>query len=167
MVRLRRCVRHLLFMPWRARQAFPKTLLKQIEAAIEQAEQTHRAELRFAIEGSMPLAEVCRGVSARQRAVEGFSRLRVWDTEENNGILIYVQLADHAIEIIADRGIAARVSEAEWHVIARKMEAAYHAGDFRGGSLAGIAAASALLATHFPAGPANLNELPNRPVIVG
>ncbi len=153
-------------MPWRVRKAFPKALLKDIEVAIANAEQTHRAELRFAIEASLPLAEVWRGVSARQRAIDGFSRLRVWDTAENNGILIYVQLADHAIEIIADRGIAARVDEAEWHAIARKMEAAYHAGDFRAGSLAGVAAVSALLAAHFPPGPANPNELPNQPVIV-
>ena len=167
MVKLRRFMRHLLFMPWRVHRAFPKHVLRDIEAAVGRAEQTHRAELRFAIEGNMPLAEVWRGVSARQRAVDGFSRLRVWDTEENNGILIYVQLADHAIEIIADRGIAARVGEAEWHAIARKMEAVYRAGDFRTGSLTGIAAVSVLLAAHFPPGPANPDELPNRPVIVG
>ena len=166
MVRVRRLLRHLLFTPWRVRAAFGRPLLKDIEAVIAQAERSHRAELRFAIEGSMPLTQVWRGVSARQRALEGYAQLRVWDTEENNGILIYVQLADHAIEIIADRGIAARVDPAEWRTIARQMEAAYHGGDFRGGSLAGVAAVSALLARHFPPGPANPDELPNRPVIV-
>lgn len=163
----KRFLRHLLFMPWRVRAAFAKSLLKEIEAAIGQAEQTHRAELRFAVEGGMPLAQVWRGVSARQHALAGFSQLRVWDTEENNGILIYVQLADHAIEIVADRGIAGKVSEAEWRAIAHDMETAFRKGDFRSGSLAGIAAVSALLAAHFPPGPANPNELPNRPVIVG
>ena len=166
MVSIRRLLRHLLFMPWRVRAAFSKTLLKDIETAIAQAERSHRAELRFAIEGSMPLQQVWRGISARRRALEGYAQLRVWDTEENNGILIYVQLAERAIEIIADRGIAARVEPDEWRAIARQMEAAYHAGDFRGGSLAGIAAVSALLARHFPPGPANPDELPNRPVIV-
>ncbi|NDP47196.1 MAG: hypothetical protein GZ085_02175 [Sulfuriferula multivorans] len=152
--------------PWAWRRAFSQATLDAIEAAIRTSEISHNGEIRFAIENTLPPAWVWRGMTGRERAVEVFSNLRVWDTEHNSGVLVYLLLADRDIEIVADRGIAARVDAAAWEAIAQAMEAAFRQGDFERGALAGIEQISALLTTHFPPTGENPNELANRPVII-
>lgn len=170
MVNVRRWFKHL-FMPPRAWQrAFPQATLDAIEAAVRASETRHTGEIRFAIENSLPPGRVWRGLRGRERAIEVFSTLRVWDTECNSGVLIYLLLADRDIEIVADRGIAAKVDAATWAEVAETMEAAFREGRFERGAIDGIEQVSTLLATHFPA-PAsgrgeNPDELENRPTIV-
>lgn len=163
----RRALTHLLLPGWWARYCFRRRDLLAIEAAIGLAEERHRGELRFVAEGPLSLWHLMRDQSPRQRAVELFSSLRVWDTEENSGILIYVQLADRKVEILADRGIAAKVPPAEWTVICRVMEHSFRCRQYREGALQAIRGASELLAAHFPAPAVNhANELPDRPVLL-
>lgn len=161
-----RVLKHLFLPPWRLGTAFPRSTLDAIEAAIKASESRHSAELRFVIETSLPVLEVMRGKSSRHRAVEVFGRMRVWDTEENSGVLIYVLLAEHRLEIVADRGLAKRVEQREWDAISRDMLAAYAQGQFLQGSVAGIEAITGLLERHFPPGASNPNELPDRPVLL-
>lgn len=163
---LNRAFRHLFALPWIVRRAFPQTTLPAISAAIASSETRHRGELRFAVEGALEFVSVLRGLTARGRALELFSLQRVWDTEENTGVLIYVQLVDHEIEIVADRGIARRVAQPEWDAICARMEEAFRAGRHEAGVLAGIAEVSEILARHFPARNMNADELPNQPVIL-
>ena len=152
--------------PWAWRRAFPQATLDAIEAAIRESETRHGGEIRFAIENGLPAFRVWRGTTGRHRALEVFSFLRVWDTEHNSGVLVYLLLADRDIEIIADRGIDARVDPAAWKAVAQAMEAAFRQGEFERGVLEGIRQIGALLATHFPPGTRNPDELPDRPVIV-
>ncbi|MFO7543583.1 MAG: TPM domain-containing protein [Thiobacillus sp.] len=166
MVNIKRWIRHLFIPPWAWRRAFPQTTLNAIEAAIRASEVHHHGEIRFAIENSLAGLWVWRGMSGRERAIEVFSNLRVWDTEHNSGVLIYLLLADHDIEIVADRGIAARVDPSAWEAVAQTMEAAFRQGEFERGALDGIRQVSALLTAHFPPVGHNPNELSNRPVIV-
>ena len=149
------------------RRAFPKASLARIEAAIAEGEKHHRGQLRFAVEPGLPLARVLRHVAPRERALEVFGDLRVWDTEENCGVLVYLLLADRDVEIVADRGIHAHVGAAAWEAICRKMEAAFRGGLFTEGVEAGMAEINALLARHYPReGRAGGNELSNRPVVL-
>ncbi|MEW6589915.1 MAG: TPM domain-containing protein [Pseudomonadota bacterium] len=172
MVRLKRFLRHLFTPPWAWRRAFPAAVLDAIETAIRQSEATHTGEIAFAIENALAPGQVWRGITDRERALQVFSALRVWDTAANNGVLIYVLLADRDIEIVADRGLAARVAPAEWEAVAQAMEAEFRAGRFEAGALAGVARVGELLARHCPAtggGAAlgdNPDELANRPVIL-
>jgi uncharacterized membrane protein len=166
MVNFRRLVKHLFMPPWAWRRAFPPTTLDAIEAAIHSSESTHSGEIRFAIENSLPGNLVWRGMSGRERAIEMFSNLRVWDTEQNSGVLVYLLLADHDIEIVADRGIAERVDPAAWEAVAQAMEAAFRQGEFERGALDGIRRIGELLAQSFPGSGDNRDELANRPVIV-
>jgi uncharacterized membrane protein len=166
MVNVRRWIKHVFMPPWAWRRAFPQATLDAIESAIRQSETRHAGEIRFAIEASLAPARVWRGISGRERAVEVFSRLRMWDTEHNSGVLIYLLLADHNIEIVADRGIAARVDQSAWETVAQAMEAAFRQGEFERGVLDGISRISALLAAHFPPAGRNPDELADRPVIV-
>lgn len=163
---LRRIFRHLFAPDWLVYRAFPRAALKRIEAAIRQSEAAHRGELRFAVEAGLDLLPVLRGLTPRQRALDVFSRLRAWDTEENSGVLIYVQLLDRDIEIVADRGISAKVGQAQWDAICRRMEEAFRARRFEAGVLEGIAEVTTLLTTHFPARRENPDELPDRPVVL-
>jgi hypothetical protein len=163
---LRRLIKHLSMPRWQARRCFGPGLRAEIGAAVAASESRHRGELRFVAEGPLPLTDLWRGLGARERAAQLFSRLGVWDTEENSGILIYVQLVDRRVEVLADRGIAAKVPQAEWDSICRAMETAFKNGDYRGGALAAIAQAGELLATHFPAGDSNPNELPDEPLLL-
>ena len=168
-MRILRALKHLLAPPWLARRAFPRSAQRAIEAAVATAEQRHCGELRFVAEAGLPTGDLLHGISARQRAVELFSRLRVWDTAHNSGVLIYVQLVDRRVEIVADRGISAVVDQAAWDAVSRTMETAFRAGDFRGGALTAIARIGELLAAHFPASGAsaeNPDELPNRPMLL-
>ena len=166
MVNIKRWFLHTFMPPWRWRLAFPAAVLKDIEMAVKQSERQHRGELRFAIENALAPGRVWRGMSARQRATDVFSNLRVWDTEENSGVLIYLLLADREVHIVADRGIARRVPQAEWDAVAQAMQQAFRLGDFRRGSLEGVERITLMLATHFPPGADNPNELSNKPVIV-
>ena len=161
-----RILRHL-FDFGLARRHFPVPVLDAIQHAIAASEARHPGEIVFAVEGSLGIADILRGRAARDRAREVFAHLRVWNTEHNTGVLVYVLLADRTIEIVADRGIAAQVTAAEWEVICARMRDRYASGQWREGSLAGIAAAHALLARHFPGNDkANPDELPDRPVLL-
>ena len=163
---LSRLMKHLLRPAWWYRRLFDAGSLRDIEAAIKQSERRHRGELRFVVEGALSLRHLLADRPARERATEIFAELRVWDTADNSGILIYVQLADRRVEILADRGIAAKVAQAEWDGLCRRMEALFAAGKWREGGLAAIEGASELLARHFPAGDHNPNELPDAPLIM-
>jgi uncharacterized membrane protein len=150
------------------RRAFPPASLSAIESAIAESERRHSAEIRVAIESSLDPVQVRRGRSPRARALEVFAELAVWDTEANNGVLIYVLLADRDVEIVADRGYNSRVSTEDWASVCRAMESSFRAGRFEQGTLEGIARVSELVAGHFPAGPGSRNpdELSNRPAIL-
>lgn len=163
---VKRFFRHLVSLPVLLHRKFPAALLAEIETAIRDSEQHHHGEIRFAIETALPLSAIFRRVTARQAAIQAFSRLGVWDTQENSGVLIYLLLADHDLEIVADRGIAEKVGQVEWDEIARVMEQHFKMGNFRRGALEGIARVTRLLATHFPPQTRNPNELPNQPVII-
>jgi uncharacterized membrane protein len=160
-----RIVRHLFTTMWGARRAFPRRSMDAIERAIRDSESRHAGQIRFAVEHSLDLPELLRGVTARQRAIDAFSRLRVWDTEHNCGVLIYLLLADRDVEIIADRGIHLKVGEG-WESICRSMEAAFRAGEFEAGVLNGVRAVGDHLAAHFPRAGGGPNELPDRPVVL-
>lgn len=166
MVNFKRLLGHFFFLPGARARAFPPTVLKAIEAEIGASEKVHTGELRFAIETDLPLWAVWRGVSGRSRALEVFSNLRVWDTEHNSGVLIYLLLADHDIQIVADRGITALVDQREWDQIAQAMERAFRDGQFEQGAVAGIRAITTLLARHFPPTGNNPDELSNKPVLL-
>jgi TPM domain len=159
-----RGLKHLFMPGWLARRAFGPASVRAIERAIKDSERRHRGEIRFALEG--PLHVMHLRHSARQRARQVFALLDVWDTEENTGVLIYVQLVDRAIEIVADRGIAKRVPQAEWDAICRAMERAFRADRYEEGALEAIGTVTAILARHFPPGAANPNELPDKPVVL-
>ena len=163
---MKRIFKHLITPHWMAYRAFPRAALRRIEEAIGNSEKLHDGELRFAVEVGLPLAPLLRGVTPRRRAHEVFSQLRVWDTEHNSGVLVYVQLVDRDIEIVADRGISARVGQSQWDAICRRMEDAFRAGRFEQGALEGIAEVTALLVRHFPARGENPDELPDRPVVL-
>lgn len=158
-----RLFRHLLTPGWWVRRAFGAADREAIRAAIAASESSHRGELRFVAEGPLPVLSLVTGQSARRRAAVLFDRLGVARTKEASGILIYVQLVDRRVEILADRGIAARVSQSEWDRICREMEAAFRHLAYRRGALEAIDRVTRLLALHFPAGPDNANELEDRP----
>lgn len=163
---------HHLFLDHAAlKRAFPRATLAAIEGAITEQEKRHRGQLRVAVEGGLPLQALLAGRSSRERALELFTRLRVWDTADNAGVLIYLLLADRRVEIVADRGIHARVGDTAWETICGAMQQEFAAGRFEAGMLTGLAAVSDLLAQHFPANPAdgageNPNELPDAPVVL-
>lgn len=163
---LKRIARHLLAPQWIANRAFPKTTLNAIEDAIQASERLHSGEIRFAVEAGLNLWLLLHHRAPRNRAIEMFSKLRVWDTEHNSGIMIYVQLVDRRIEIVADRGINGKVPPQQWEAICRKMETAFRNGRYEAGVLAGIREITALLALHFPPDSRNADELPDRPVIL-
>ena len=163
---MNRMLRHLLMTRWTLRRAFPASTLAAIEAAIRAAEREHSGEIRFAIEGCLHFQRLRARHDARHRALELFSKLRVWDTAHNNGVLIYLLLADRDIQIVADRGFGGRVAAAEWEAVSPCMEAELRAGQFEAGALAGIRRASALIARHFPWAPGDRNELPDAPVVI-
>lgn len=163
-----RLIRHLVSEDFALRRAFPRAARARIAAAIAGQEHRHTGELRFVVEGGLAPRQLARLVSSRQRAVELFARVGVWDTEANNGVLIYVLLADRAVEIVADRGIHAKVGPQAWEIICGEMQRRFAEGRFEEGALTGLMAVSDLLATHFAAVPGqiNSNELPDEPLIL-
>lgn len=172
-----RILRHLLVPDWWVRRAFPAALVARIEAAVAASERRHRGELRIVAEAGLPLASLLGGErgnqgagqatdAVRARAIDLFAALRVWDTAGNSGVLIYLQLVDRRVEIVADRGIDACVGSAFWRDVCVPLETALHAGDFEGGLLAAIERIEAALIAHFPARADNPNELPDRPLVL-
>lgn len=151
---------------WVVNRAFPRAVLDRIESEIHASEALHRGEIRFAVEAGLDLLPMLKGITSRARAVEIFSQLRVWDTEENSGVLIYVQLVDHDIEIVADRGISATVRQEEWGAICLRMQQAFRACHYEQGAIDGIRSITALLRRHFPPRAANPDELPNAPAVL-
>ena len=163
---IRRIGRHLLEHRWRVRRIFPPTVLAAIEQAIKAGEATHSGQIRFVVEGALDGAPLFRNQSARDRALDIFSQLRIWDTAHNDGVLIYLLLADRNVEIVADRGIDAKVGSADWKKICGDMERDFKAGNFERGVIRGIEAVSQLLAAHFPRHGGGRNELPDAPVVI-
>lgn len=159
-----RLTRHI-FMPRRSlRRAFDESALNAIEKAITDTEKTHGGEVRIALEASLDPAELFSDITPRQRALQAFSHLGVWDTELNNGVLIYVLWADRDVEIVADRGFNGRISAQEWSDVCHRMEQLFSQGSAASAVIAGIQAAGALISRHFPA--ADRNELPDRPTLL-
>lgn len=165
-MRWRRVLRHLITDQWSVRRAFPPAAMRAIRDRIGEQERRHGGELRFAVEASLPLLHLLRMQDARSRAVELFGQLRVWDTEHNSGVLIYLLLADKRVEIVADRGIHNKVGDTAWEVICGEMQRSFAAGRFEQGVSFGVAAISDLLATHYPPADDDTNELPNEPVVL-
>lgn len=167
MAKLKRVWRHLSTGTLAQRRAFPPDTLAAITAAVRACERRHAGEIRFAVEAALSPAAAWAGVSARTRAIEVFSQLRVWDTAHNNGVLIYVLLADRAVEIVADRGVAAgRVDPAEWQRPCTLMREAFRAGRYAEGAVAGIEAVADVLARHPPGEPDVGNEMADEPVLL-
>ena len=162
---LQRILRHLVTTIWSVRRTFPARALDSIERAIGETEAQHNGQIRFAVEHALDLQRLVAGVTARTRAIEMFGQLRVWDTEHNNGVLIYLLLADRDVEIIADRGIHARVGEG-WEAICREMEQQFRRGEFEAGVIAGVRAVGEHLQRHFGKAQGGPNELPDRPVVL-
>ena len=166
-MQIRRWLRHLATGQLALRFCFPKTTLNVIEQAIQQSEMQHSGEICFAVEIALNTIPLFKNQTARERAIEVFSQLRVWDTEHNNGVLIYVLLADRDVEIVADRGIHTKVPEQEWEDICRTMESAFRQRQFEIGVIEGIQAIGRHLAAHYPPdGSKNQNELPDKPVVL-
>ena len=161
-----RILTHLFTTTWAMRRKIPPTLLRKIEQTIRECEATHAGQIRFAVEHALDLPELARGTSARARAVDVFSLLRVWDTAHNNGVLIYLLLADRDVEIVADRGVHAHVGAEGWEQVCQTMEAAFRRGDFEGGVLDGIRAVSTHLRRHYPERGPSANELPDQPAVL-
>ena len=158
--------RHVLMTPAAVARAFPDQTLDAVQNAIAGHEKNHRGEVVFVAEGELATSQLWAGFSSRDRARQVFAQQGVWNTEENNGVLIYVLLADHHVEIVADRGIDRQVPQQEWEAIARAIEGHFRAGRYEAGAVAGVHAVSALLERHFPAREGDRNELPDRPVLL-
>ena len=163
---IKRIGKHLLEHRWRLRRIFPPKSLARIEQAIKAGEATHAGQVRFVVEGALDGAPLFRNESARARALDIFSQLRIWDTVHNNGVLIYLLLADQDFEIVADRGIDTMVGHAGWEKICQEMEADFRSGHFERGVIRGIEAVSRELAAHFPKTGGGPNELPDAPVVM-
>ena len=163
---LKRIWRHILMNDFHVKRSFSEAVLNAIQAAAKHSEKTHSAEIRFVVEGELTWAQLLADMSPRARALEVFSNLRIWDTEENNGVLIYVLLADRSVEIIADRGINKHAGENFWRATCNLIQEEFHAGRFEAGSVKGVEAISVLLQKHFPYSGENSNELPDRPLLM-
>lgn len=163
---IKRIVKHILATDGQVNRAFPPSALIAIDKAIEASESTHVGEIRFAVEAALDGSPLFKGQTARSRAIDLFSQLRVWDTQHNTGVLIYLLMADRAVEIIADRGINAKVDTQEWCSVCREMETAFGLSNFEGGVVGGVQAVTQRLVLHFPAQGHNRNELPNQPVVL-
>ena len=171
MVRLTRLLKHRWLDETDAQRALGGGAVERIEARVKASEQRHSGEIRVCVEAGLPLSYLWRDASARERAVTMFGKLRVWDTEHNNGVLIYLLLAEQAIEVVADRGIAKHVSPGEWQNMVGHMSAAFKAGRYEEGLTEALAEISTVLMQHFaingsPGGSTNPNELPDNPLLM-
>ena len=161
-----RVLRHLVATRWGTRRHFTPAVLARVEQTLVRVERLHAGEIRFAVETAFDLPELWYGVTPRERALQVFGQLGVWDTASNNGVLIYVLMADHDVEIVADRAIAARVPQAAWDAVCRDMEQHFRGDRYAEGAEAGIAGIGRLLVEHFPGTVADRDELPNPPVLL-
>jgi uncharacterized membrane protein len=162
----KRLLRHLLTGHGAVKRAFPPEAMQAIEKAIGEEERRHEGQVRFAVEASLPLANVVRGIQSRARAIGWFGRLGVWDTHHNAGVLIYLLLADRRVELVADRGIHSKVGSAAWEAICGEMQQEFARGQFERGVVIGVRAVSDLLAEHFPPSGERHNDLPDKPVVL-
>jgi uncharacterized membrane protein len=165
--RLARLLRHRWFDESDTRRALAPQALERIQQRIAASERAHTGEIRVCVEAGLPLSYLWRGASARERAVSMFGKLRVWDTEANNGVLIYLLLAEHQIEIVADRGIARHAPPGHWESMVDVMRQEFRGGRFEPGVMQAIGAVEALMLQHYPRaeGQANPNELPDKPFV--
>lgn len=161
-----RFLKHITSPHWRAHRYFNATVLKRIELAIAHSEKSHVGQIQFIVESSLPTRSLIAGQTGKQRALEVFSTFRVWDTEHNNGVLIYLLLADRDIEILADRGIHSKVGEQYWEIVCKSMEKQLKDGNFEQGVMLGISLIEKALRDHFPNGGENPNELQDRPIVI-
>jgi uncharacterized membrane protein len=166
-----RALRHLFATRVGTRRRFPDEVLASIEKTIESIETRTSGEIRFVIETALDLADLFAGTTPRARATQVFSLLQAWDTQRRNGVLIYVLVADHDVEIVADRGAAAVIPPEQWEAACKQMEEQFRAGRFAEGALAGVNAVGALLESHFPfesheARSRDRDELPNQPTLL-
>ena len=166
MMQIARVFRHLFATRWGTRRALPAGGARADRRGHCTAREPSCGEIRFAVETAFDLPELWYGITPHQRAVLVFGQLGVWDTAGNNGVLIYVLMADHDVEIVADRAIAARVPQADWDAVCRAMEGHFRAGRFAEGADAGIEGVGRLLAQHFPGQGGDRDEQPNAPVIL-
>ena len=164
--RCKRAFTHLTTTAAAGRRAFPDDSLTQIEHQIARGEQFHRAEIRLIVEAALDINAIFSDTSNRQRALELFAKYRIWDTEENCGVLIYVNLAEHAVEIIADRNVGRRIEASAWHEICMMMTQGFANGKFNESTLAAIDALNALLHQHFPGTPTAANQLPDSAIML-
>ena len=166
MNRIARLLKHRSLDETDARRALGDAALERLGARVAASERGHSGEIRICVEAGLPLSYLWRGASARERAVAMFGKLRVWDTEHNNGVLIYLLLAEHRIEIVADRGIDRRAGAAHWHGLVERMSQAFREGRYEAGLEQAVDAVDELLRSHFPlaAGAANPNDLPDAPL---
>ncbi|MEQ9108681.1 MAG: TPM domain-containing protein [Limnobacter sp.] len=162
----KRILKHLMTTERHVRKIFTPTHLEHIAHSIQTSERQHSGEIRFAVESALELQTLLDKATPRQRAIEVFSELHVWDTELNNGVLIYVLLADHAIEIVADRGIHAKVGTQYWDNLCKAIETAFAKGHYEEGVKTCVAAVSEKLIQHFPHDGGGENELPDTPVVI-
>ncbi len=164
MNKLLRILKHRWLDETDTARALDEAALTRLEAQVSDSERHHSGEIRLCVEAGLPLGYLWRNATPRDRAITMFGKLRVWDTEANNGVLIYLLLAEHAIEIVADRGLTQRVPQAEWDALVAAMRQRFRAGQFEAGLAAAISTVDALLRQHFPLaeGAANPNELPDR-----
>ncbi len=167
MNRLQRILKHRWLDEGDAKRLLDDAALQRLQQRVQTSEARHSGEIRLCIEAGLPLSYLWREATARERALSMFGKLRVWDTEHNNGVLIYLLLAEHAIEIVADRGLNQQVPPEQWCQLSAGMAAAFRAGRFEDGLGEAIDAVDALLWRHFPlaAGARNPNELPDRPFV--
>jgi uncharacterized membrane protein len=163
---LSRLFRHLTTTTGFGRRAFPEKTLKAIEEAIADGEKRHRAEVRVIVEPALGAFSVLNDQAPRERARELFAQYGVWDTEENCGVLVYINLADHQVEIVADRGIGRTVAAQDWQAICRTMTQGFARGDYHDSTLAALAQLNALLQEHYPDDGAARNQLADRPVML-
>ena len=164
--RLARAVRHVKTSSVHGRRAFPQETLAEIAAAIAIGETTHRGELRLIVEASMPFEAVWADVSNRQRALALFAEHGVWDTEDNCGVLIYVNLAERAVDIVANRNVNRKIDAATWQAVCQTMTDGFARGQFGASTIAAVARVNELLRLHFPANGARANELPDNPIML-
>jgi uncharacterized membrane protein YgcG len=165
MNRLLRIFKHRWLDETDARRALDAAALSRLRARVQQGESRHRGEIRICVEAGLPLSYLWRDAAPRERAITLFGNLRVWDTEHNSGVLVYLLLAERAIEIVADRGLARHVPPEQWRSLTRNMSAAFKAGRFEDGLIEAVDAVDGLLNQHFPLRPGerNPNELPDQP----
>ena len=161
-----RVLKHLFATRTATRRRFSRDVIEAIERAVAAIELRTSGEIRFAIDTALELPEIWADKSPRESALEAFARLRVWDSELNNGVLIYVLMADRDVEIVADRGAAARISPIEWEAACRLMESHFREDRFREGALAGVEAVGGLLVREFPCRAGNRDEIPNQPALL-